>query len=144
MRLLADEDRLMQVLTNLLSNAMKFSPPGGLVSLRVAPLDRRYRISIEDRGSGIPESFRSRIFCKFAQADGSDTRQKGGTGLGLNIVREIVLQPGGSIGFDSTEGQGTVFHVDLPAAALIESNAVASATPARSCSANRSMRRSWI
>lgn len=123
---LADEDRLMQVLTNLLSNAIKFSPPGGFVSLSVAPLDRRYRISIEDRGSGIPDSFRGRIFGKFAQADGSDTRQKGGTGLGLSIVREIVLQLGGSISFDSTEGQGTVFHVDLPAAALIEPNTVTS------------------
>lgn len=79
---LANEDRLMQVLTNLLSNAIKFSP-GGFVSLSVAPLDRRYRISIEDRGSGIPDSFRGRIFGKFAQADGSDTRQKGGTGLVL-------------------------------------------------------------
>lgn len=126
-KVLADEDRLMQVLTNLLSNAIKFSPPGGFVSLRVAPLDRRYRISIEDRGSGIPESFRSRIFGKFAQADGSDTRQKGGTGLGLSIVREIILQLGGSIGFDSTEGQGTVFHVDLPSASLAESSATASA-----------------
>jgi len=117
---LADEDRLMQVLTNLLSNAIKFSPSGGVVSLRVEPLDRRYRISVEDRGSGIPESFRGRIFGKFAQADSSDTRQKGGTGLGLSIVREIVLRLGGSISFDSTEGQGTVFHVDLPAAAATE------------------------
>lgn len=121
---LADEDRLMQVVTNLLSNAIKFSPPGGIVTLRVEPLDRRHRISIEDRGSGIPESFRSRIFGKFAQADSSDTRQKGGTGLGLSIVREIVLQLGGSIGFDSTEGQGTVFHVDLPAASATEARAV--------------------
>ncbi|APR53188.1 PAS domain S-box protein [Sphingomonas koreensis] len=118
---LADEDRLMQVLTNLLSNAIKFSPPGSSVSLRVKPLDRRYRISIEDRGSGIPESFRGRIFSKFAQADSSDTRQKGGTGLGLSIVREIVLRLGGSISFDTVEGQGTVFHVDLPAASATES-----------------------
>lgn len=114
---MADEDRLMQVLTNLLSNAIKFSRSGGVVSLSVTPLDRRYRISVADRGSGIPESFRDRIFSKFAQADGSDTRQKGGTGLGLSIVREIVLRLGGSVSFESAEGEGTVFHVDLPATA---------------------------
>lgn len=114
---LADEDRLMQVLTNLLSNAIKFSKPGGVVSLSVTSLDRRYRINVADRGSGIPDSFRERIFSKFAQADGSDTRQKGGTGLGLSIVREIVLRLGGSVSFESAEGEGTVFHVDLPATA---------------------------
>ncbi len=114
---LADEDRLMQVLTNLLSNAIKFSRSGSIVSLSVTPLDRRYRISVADRGSGIPDSFRDRIFSKFAQADGSDTRQKGGTGLGLSIVREIVLRLGGSVSFESAEGEGAVFHVDLPATA---------------------------
>lgn len=114
---LADEDRLMQVMINLLSNAIKFSRPGGVVSVSVMPLDRRYRISVADRGSGIPENFRDRIFSKFAQADGSDTRQKGGTGLGLSIVREILLRLGGSVSFETVEGEGTVFHVDLPATA---------------------------
>lgn len=113
---LADEDRLMQVFTNLLSNAIKFSPRGETVTVRVVPLDRRYRISVVDRGEGIPEAFRNRIFEKFAQADGSDTRQKGGTGLGLSIVREIVVRLGGSVSFDSIEGEGSAFHVDLPMA----------------------------
>ncbi len=113
---LADEDRLMQVIINLLSNAIKFSRRGGAVTMRVAPLDRRYRISVVDRGEGIPEAFRSRIFGKFAQADASDSRQKGGTGLGLSIVREIVVRLGGSVSFDSVEGAGSIFHVDLPAA----------------------------
>lgn len=115
---LADEDRLMQVVTNLLSNAIKFSPRGGTVTLRTLPLDRRYRISVIDRGEGIPEAFRNRIFGKFAQADASDSRQKGGTGLGLSIVREIVVRLGGSVSFESAEGEGTTFHVDLPAADL--------------------------
>lgn len=115
-RVLADEDRLMQVFTNLLSNAIKFSPRGETVTVRVVPLDRRYRISVVDRGEGIPEAFRNRIFEKFAQADGSDTRQKGGTGLGLSIVREIVVRLGGSVSFDSIEGEGSAFHVDLPMA----------------------------
>lgn len=111
---LADEDRLMQVITNLLSNAIKFSRRDGTVSMRVAPLDRRYRISVIDRGEGIPEAFRSRIFGKFAQADASDSRAKGGTGLGLSIVREIVVRLGGSVSFESVEGAGSIFHVDLP------------------------------
>lgn len=115
---LADEDRLMQVITNLLSNAIKFSRRGGAVTMRVAPLDRRYRISVADRGAGIPEAFRSRIFGKFAQADASDSRAKGGTGLGLSIVREIVVRLGGSVSFDSVEGAGSIFHVDLPVAEL--------------------------
>lgn len=114
----ADEDRLMQVITNLLSNAIKFSRRGEDVTVRVTPLDRRYRISVIDRGEGIPEAFRSRIFGKFAQADASDSRQKGGTGLGLSIVREIVVRLGGSVDFESVAGAGTIFHVDLPAADL--------------------------
>lgn len=113
---LGDEDRLMQVFANLLSNALKFSPTGGVVTVDVRPLDRRYRISVTDQGSGIPDDFRDRIFSKFAQADSSDTRQKGGTGLGLSIVREIVQRLGGSISFASNAGRGTVFYVDLPAA----------------------------
>jgi PAS domain S-box-containing protein len=113
---IADEDRLMQVVTNLLSNAAKFSPKGECVRISVREHERRYRISIADRGSGIPEEFKHRIFSKFAQADSSDTRQKGGTGLGLSIVREIVTRLGGAVSFESNGEQGTVFHVDLPSA----------------------------
>ena len=115
-RILADEDRAMQVFTNLLSNAAKFSPAGGKVRVSVTPLDRRFRISIADDGPGISEEFRGRIFSKFAQADSSDTRTKGGTGLGLSIVREIVERLGGAVSFESEPGEGTTFHVDLPAA----------------------------
>ena len=111
-----DEDRMMQVLTNLLSNATKFSAPGSIVHVSVTPLDRFYRISVADQGSGISPEFRDRIFTKFAQADSSDTRQKSGTGLGLSIVREIITRLGGSISFESEPGRGAVFHVDLPAA----------------------------
>ncbi|HEY6916173.1 MAG TPA: response regulator [Allosphingosinicella sp.] len=115
-RVMADADRLMQVVTNLLSNAVKFSPRGETVSISMAPLDRRHRITINDNGGGIPREFRNRIFGKFAQADSSDTRQKGGTGLGLSIVKEIVTRLRGSVSFDTVEGVGTAFHVDLPSA----------------------------
>jgi PAS domain S-box-containing protein len=114
--ILGDADRVVQVFTNLLSNAAKFSPEGSVVRVSVAPLDRRYRISVSDDGPGISDEFRERIFTRFAQADASDTRARGGTGLGLSIVREIVQRLGGEVGFESTPGHGATFHVDLPAA----------------------------
>jgi PAS domain S-box-containing protein len=113
---LADSDRLMQVITNLVSNASKFSPAGESVRISVKALDRRWRVSVADKGSGIPEEFRKRMFEKFAQADSSDTRAKGGTGLGLSIVREIMTRLGGAISFDTSAGSGSTFHVDIPAA----------------------------
>ncbi|GFM30077.1 ATP-binding protein [Novosphingobium sp. PY1] len=111
----ADPDRLAQVFANLMSNAIKFSPKGGTVTVTVTPGTRSHRVSFADEGLGIPEEFRSRIFGKFAQADSSDTRQKGGTGLGLSIVREIVQRLGGEVSFESQLNEGTSFHVDLPA-----------------------------
>lgn len=112
-----DADRLIQVVTNLLSNASKFSPRGGEVRVTVDPETRLARLSVIDRGPGIPDSFRSRIFSKFAQADGSDTRAKGGTGLGLAIAREIAERHGGRLWFESAEGEGATFYLDLPLSA---------------------------
>ena len=111
-----DADRLIQVVTNLLSNALKFSPQGGEVRVTVDPENRVARLSVVDEGPGIPDAFRARIFSKFAQADGSDTRAKGGTGLGLAIAREIAERHGGRLWFESAEGQGATFHLDLPLA----------------------------
>jgi len=109
-----DPDRLMQVVANLLSNACKFSPTGGEVTVSVDPRARIARLSVQDQGSGIPEAFRSRIFSKFAQADGSGTRAKGGTGLGLAIAREITERHGGRLWFESPPGRGATFHLELP------------------------------
>ncbi|MCY1075598.1 ATP-binding protein [Archangium lansingense] len=113
-RAMVDGDRLLQVLANLLSNALKFSPRGERVTLRLARVATRLRVSVEDRGPGIPESFRARIFEKFAQADGSDTRRKGGTGLGLSIARALVERMGGTLDFVTGDGLGTTFRVELP------------------------------
>jgi PAS domain S-box-containing protein len=110
----ADNDRLTQVVTNLLSNAMKFSPAGGIVDIIVERVESGVRVEVRDSGPGIPEEFRKRIFQKFSQADSSDTRQKGGTGLGLNISRAIIERLGGSIGFETRTGAGTTFYFELP------------------------------
>ncbi len=110
----ADSDRLIQVFTNLLSNATKFSPSNGTVEISVSRHNKIIRVSITDRGPGIPEEFRSRIFQKFAQADSSDTRQKGGTGLGLSITKAIVEKHDGQIGFETETNVGTTFYFDLP------------------------------
>jgi PAS domain S-box-containing protein len=114
----ADRDRLNQAITNLVSNAVKFSPPGGAVEISAAARGSMVRISVADHGPGIPEAFQGRIFERFAQADSSDTRPKGGSGLGLSIAREIVQRHGGSLSFETVIGSGTVFHLDLPRIAL--------------------------
>jgi PAS domain S-box-containing protein len=109
-----DHDRLIQVLTNLLSNAAKFSPKGGVVTLSTARAAGKLRISVIDRGPGIPLEFRDRMFQKFSQADSSDRRAKGGTGLGLTISKAIIERHGGTLGFESEIGQGTTFTIELP------------------------------
>jgi PAS domain S-box-containing protein len=110
----ADADRLMQVLTNLISNAVKFSPRNGAVTLEIFDHGDAVRLSVHDDGAGIPDEFRQQIFGKVAQADASDSRQRGGTGLGLNIAKRIVERHGGHIGFDSdTRGGGTTFWINL-------------------------------
>lgn len=109
-----DHDRLMQVMANLLSNAAKFSPAGGKVEIAVGKGKRGVRVSVTDKGAGIPLAFHERIFQKFSQADSSDTRQKGGTGLGLSISKAIIENMGGEIGFESTGGTGAMFYFELP------------------------------
>jgi PAS domain S-box-containing protein len=114
LRVNGDADRLTQVLTNLLSNAAKFSPRDATVDVTVTRRDEGVRIAVADRGVGIPEEFRPRIFQRFSQADSTTSRQKGGTGLGLCICRTIVEKHGGKISFESEVGRGTTFFVDLP------------------------------
>ncbi|MGA6097866.1 PAS domain S-box protein [Stutzerimonas marianensis] len=112
-----DTMRLQQVLSNLLSNAAKFSPTGETIELWAeARGDGHVRVSVRDKGPGISEAFRERIFSKFAQADSSDTRQQGGTGLGLAISKELIEHMDGRIGFDSSPGAGACFWFELPCA----------------------------
>ncbi|HSN97694.1 MAG TPA: chemotaxis protein CheB [Candidatus Nanopelagicales bacterium] len=112
-----DGERLSQAVTNLLSNAAKFSPPGGEVHVAVRRVGGGIlRISVSDRGRGIPEAFRDKVFEKFAQADSSDVRRRGGTGLGLAISKALVEAMGGKIGFHANHDAGTTFTIDLPEA----------------------------
>jgi PAS domain S-box-containing protein len=111
---MVDNQRLMQVLSNLFSNALKYSPDGGTVEVAIHKFDAVIRLEVRDYGSGIPLEFRDRIFGKFAQADSSDTRLKGGTGLGLAITRKLVERMAGRIGFDSVIGEGSTFFIELP------------------------------
>jgi signal transduction histidine kinase len=110
----ADEERLMQVMANLLSNAAKFSPAGGEVEVGMTVNDGYVLVSVTDHGPGIPDDFRERIFERFSQADASDTRLHGGTGLGLSISKAIIERLHGRIGFDTRPGDGTTFWFELP------------------------------
>ncbi|MDX2271728.1 MAG: AAA family ATPase [Cyanobacteriota bacterium] len=146
-KVLVDSNRLMQVMINLLSNAAKFSPPQSTVTVSVQrileavspvgaalsteaelqgePMTPAYflRVAVSDHGPGIPAAFHSQIFQKFAQADSSDTRQKGGTGLGLSICKAIIENMGGKIDFVTEEGKGTTFYFDLPPLSVERSGA---------------------
>jgi PAS domain S-box-containing protein len=110
----ADIDRITQVLTNLIANAIKFSAAGGCVSLSGVLQDKSYRFSVRDHGPGISPKDQQRLFGKFQQLDSTDSRSKGGSGLGLAISKALVEQHGGKIGVQSELGKGSTFWFELP------------------------------
>ncbi|MCT7983731.1 PAS domain S-box protein [Laspinema sp. A4] len=110
----ASPDALQQVLTNLLSNAIKFSPPQSIITLTVQSQWQGVLFAVRDSGRGIPPDKLEMIFNPFQQVDASDSRQKGGTGLGLTICKRIVHQHGGRIWVESTLGEGSTFYFTLP------------------------------
>ena len=112
-----DRKRLAQAFSNLVSNAIKFSPQQGLVQITVRQIGQQARLEVRDQGPGIPEAFRERIFQKFAQANASSSRPQEGTGLGLAITRELMHAMGGEVNFESEEGLGACFWLSLPVAA---------------------------
>ena len=110
----ADSGRILQVLANLLSNAAKFSSQNSEVHIVLQKDKQCFRILVTDHGDGIPHSFRGKIFERFSQADASDTKAKGGTGLGLCISKTIIEEHNGKIGFESEEGKGSTFYIEMP------------------------------
>jgi CheY-like chemotaxis protein len=110
----ADHDRIMQTLTNLISNAIKFSPRGEEVRVTAHPTADTVLFSVADHGRGVPADKRETIFERFGQVDASDARDKGGFGLGLPIARSIVEQHGGSLWVDTEPGRGATFWFTLP------------------------------
>ncbi len=111
----ADHDRLVQVLINLVDNAVKYTPAGGAVTVRARPTaDHRVEVSVSDTGGGIPRADLPRITERFYRVDKARSRELGGTGLGLAIVKHLVLAHGGDLVIDSEEGQGTTVRVLLP------------------------------
>ncbi|MGQ9610021.1 MAG: ATP-binding protein [bacterium] len=109
-----DGDRIIQVLTNLISNAVKFSPSDDEVVISISEHDNVFRVMVIDHGPGIPIDFQDQIFQKFSQADQRNTKRKSGSGLGLYISKMLVENMGGKIGFDSQIGKGTTFYFELP------------------------------
>jgi signal transduction histidine kinase len=113
-QVLTDANRLLQVLSNLISNAIKFSHPQGQVEVNVETSARHARVWVIDHGIGISSAFQKQIFGKFSQEDGSGQRKYAGTGLGLSLSKAMIEKLGGTIGFDSVEGQGSRFYIELP------------------------------
>lgn len=109
-----DPNRVIQVLTNLLSNAAKFSSPGGKVTITASQTDQGISVTVTDQGEGIPVADQHKVFQKFADMQNSERAAKGGTGLGLSICKAIIESLGGSITFESVEGEGTSFTFTLP------------------------------
>ena len=112
----ADPDKARQVLTNLVDNAVKYSPDGGKVIVEVAVAGSQLRYAVRDEGLGVPPAEHRRIFEKFYRLDPGMTRGVGGTGLGLYICRELVERMGGRISVESAAGAGSTFTFDLPGA----------------------------
>ena len=112
--LFADKDRIAQILVNLLSNAVNYTPEGGMVSVKVREKKNRIVFSVKDTGIGIPQSSIDRLFERFYRVDTARARNEGGTGLGLAIVKHLVDLHGGTITVDSVENEYTEFTVDLP------------------------------
>jgi len=108
-----DEHRLLQVFSNLISNAIKFSDKGSQVEVKIQTTPDNYRVEVKDYGRGIPDEFREHAFSRFSQADSSDTRDQGGTGLGLNICKMILERHHGEIDYTSKIAQGSEFFFEI-------------------------------
>ena len=126
-----DRDRLAQVIGNLLSNGIKYSPEGGEVEVGAGRIGDDVTVWVRDHGLGIPEEHQDRIFTKFFRGDVGRERGIAGTGLGLVLARQIIEAHGGEVGFESAEGVGSTFWIRIPAASLDESQVAEESLAAR-------------
>jgi len=115
-RVEGDRARLKQVVVNLVDNAIKYTPAGGLVGVKVCACDGRATLEVNDNGVGIPPEALPHIFERFYRVDKTRSRQMGGAGLGLSIIKAIVTAHGGQVRVESVEGKGSRFLIELPAA----------------------------
>jgi signal transduction histidine kinase/ActR/RegA family two-component response regulator len=128
-----DADRLQQIVWNLLTNAVKFTPKGGRIQIKVQRIDSHVEIVVSDSGVGISKEFLPYVFDRFRQADASITRTHGGLGLGLSIVHQLVDLHGGSVAVQSEgEGKGATFTITLPFIGVISQNEAESVHPTQS------------
>ena len=109
-----DQDRMTQVIDNLMNNAIKYSPDGGLVTVRLIDTQNSVILSVTDQGLGIPQKDLPHLFERFYRVDKARSREQGGTGLGLAISKEVIEMHGGRIWVDSIEGKGSTFSFELP------------------------------
>ncbi|MDN6625832.1 MAG: cell wall metabolism sensor histidine kinase WalK [Pisciglobus halotolerans] len=109
-----DTDKMVQVLDNILNNAIKYSPDGGIITCRLMETHNQVIMSFSDQGLGIPKKDLPHIFDRFYRVDKARARSMGGTGLGLAITKDVVQYHGGKIWAESTEGKGTTFYISLP------------------------------
>lgn len=109
-----DTDKFMQVIDNIMNNAIKYSPDGGVITARLFQMHDHVILSISDQGLGIPRQDLGKIFDRFYRVDKARSRKQGGTGLGLAISKEVVEALHGRIWVDSQEGRGSTFYISLP------------------------------
>ena len=121
LQLYGDQQRIRQVLDNLLSNARKFSPNGGTIEVKAKRAETRFIISVHDEGIGIPADALPKLFTRFYRVDNSETRKIGGTGLGLELAKKIIESHGGEMWVESTPGEGSTFFFSVPAADALQS-----------------------
>ena len=112
--ILVDRDRFVQIMSNFISNAIKFSDPEGKVEVAVATTDDDVTVHIVDQGCGIPAALHEQIFEQFFRVDSSDSSSIGGTGLGLSIAKAMAEQMNGTVGLHSVVGEGSDFWIKLP------------------------------
>lgn len=111
-----DEDLIIQIMINLLDNAVNYSPDGTSVNVKMNDTEKEVKVSVADRGEGIPEKDKQRVFERFYRVDKARSRKTGGTGLGLSIVKHLVEDHGGRVGVESSVGEGSTFYFILPKA----------------------------